>query len=313
MRKTISFLYIVATLIMSASCTDSIGLGQIDKEGARLVVYAFPTEGDTVDITISQVYPLNTKWDALQIESVKCSTNNSLDRIINRGDTIFNGFTIARYAAIGCHRSGDRISITVSAKNLPEVSGCTIIPECPTIVDARLDTMSFRGTPYPLVRLAMRDNASTPFYAVQVEGVFSDEYKNEAWNYIGSQSSASVSLKVDAEPLFANNSSADIDLGIGDSNFYNQIYTFSNSSFVDGTATLHLYVDTGLPYMFREYRPHLLALSQEYNAMLRSLNGISNNDFGKYGFAFAYSTYTNVHGGYGCIGAYAKSTACVAQ
>ena len=40
--------------------------------------------------------------------------------------------------------------------------------------------------------------------------------------------------------------------------------------------------------------------------MLRSLNDISNNDLGKYGLAFAYSTYTNVHGGYGCIGAYAE-------
>ena len=112
-------------------------------------------------------------------------------------------------------------------------------------------------------------------------------------------------LVVAAEPLLSNSSNIDFDLSDWDSDFFRYIYNFDNFSFDGGKATLHLYIDSWLNGSVF-YRPHLLAISPEYNNMLRSLNDISNNDFGKHGLAFAYITYTNVHGGFGCIGAYAE-------
>ena len=116
-----------------------------------------------------------------------------------------------------------------------------------------------------------------------------------------------MSLEIGAEPLLRSSTNIDITLGDWDDNAFNDIYRFGSSSFTDGKATLHLYADTYTQSDFCAYRPHLFALSTEYDSMLRSLNDINNNDLGKYGLAFAYSTYTNIRGGYGCIGAYTVS------
>lgn len=304
MKKILFLIAIVASVLQS--CTDSISLGQLADTESRLIVYAFPTEGDTVDITVSLTYPVSGRWERLQVASVECLTNGTVDRIINRGDTSLNtGFPIARYAAIGRHRCGDSIEVKVSAIGLPTAKGSTVIPERPTVESTRLDTASYLGTSYPMVRLKMLGNASTPYYAVRMEGMYTDQYLDELW-YKSSRSTF-MPLRADAEPLFAGSSSTDIDLGSEDSDYYKFFYTFNNSSFTDGRATLHLYVDTGYWSIYKDFRPHLYALSDEYNSMLRSMNSQNNNDFGKYGLAFAYSTYTNVHGGYGCIGAYAES------
>lgn len=303
MKKILFLMAIVVSGLMS--CTDSISLGQLADTESRLIVYAFPTEGDTVDITVSLTYPVSGRWERLQVESVECLTNGTADRIINRGDTSSAGFPIARYSAIGRHRCGDSIQVLVSAVGLPTAKGCTVIPERPTVESTRLDTASYLGTSYPMVRMMMRGNASTPFYAVRMEGFYTDEYLGELW--YNAPRSTFMPLKADAEPLFAGSSSTDIDLGSEDSDYYKFIYTFSNSAFTGGRATLHLYVDTGYSNIYKDFRPHLYALSNEYNSMLRSMNSLENNDFGKYGLAFSYSTYTNVQGGYGCIGAYAES------
>lgn len=303
MKKILFLIAIVVSGLMS--CTDSISLGQLADIESRLVVYAFPTEGDTVDITVSLTYPVSGRWERLQVASVECLTNGTADRIINRGDTSSAGFPIARYAAIGRHRCGDRIEVAVAAAGLPTAKGCTVIPERPTVESMRLDTASYLGTSYPMVRMDMLGNVSTPFYAVRVEGLYTDEYLDEVW--VGAPRSTFLPLMSDAEPLFAESSSADLDLSSDGSDYYKYLYTFNNSSFVGGRATLHLYVDTGYSNIYKDFRPHLYALSKEYNSMLRSMNSLENNDFGKYGLAFSYSTYTNVQGGYGCIGAYAES------
>lgn len=290
-HKTILLLFIIATIILS--CTDRVDLDQLSGNSSRLVVYAFPTEGDMIEITVTQTYPMNRKMPPLCIESVSCATNNASDRIVNRGDTTDNGMTIARFLAIGSHQCGDSITITVKAKDLPSVYGSTVIPQKPTIGSARLDTASYKGDCYPVVRLTMHDNQSTKYYAARIEG------QNEGTEFLP--------LNAGAEPLLNNTSNTEFDFGDWNADFYRNIYNFSNATFTDGSATLHLYVDVLSSGFFMQYRPHLLALSTEYNSMLHSLNDITNNDLGKYGLAFAYSTYTNVHGGYGCVGAYAET------
>lgn len=299
----------MATII--SSCTDRVDLDQLTGNSSRLVVYAFPTEGDTIEITVTQTYPMNRRMPPLNIKSVSCATNNASDRIVNCGDTTDNGMTIARFLAIGSHQCGDSITIAVKAKNLPDVYGGTVIPQKPTIESARLDTASYKGENYPVVRLAMRDNPSTKYYAVRIEGMRVNNYDDSENEYLGNNkyniSTDFAPLNAGAEPLLNNTSNTEFDFGDWNADFYRNIYNFSNTTFADGSATLHLYVDVWSSYDFCNYRPHLLALSTEYSSMLHSLNDITNNDLGKYSLAFAYSTYTNVHGGYGCIGAYAKT------
>lgn len=302
MKKTA---YLILCLLALVACRDTADIGQIGGE-SRLVVYAFPTEGDTVSISISQLYPVSGKWQPLEVESVECATGGAPDRIVRLADTVYNGFAIARCLAIGTHRCGDTVSVSVRAKGLPAAWGSTVIPGLPSVEGARLDTAVFRGTPYTVLRTAARYTPSTPYYAVRVEARYSDAYKDEAGPLVGPLSTVFMPLEVEAEPLLAANASADIDLGTSDSDFYRLLYTFSQpSACADGV--LHLYISSGYTGVYSAYRAQLLALSAEYNAMLRSANGSLNNTLGKYGLAFAYSTYTNVHGGYGCIGGYAEA------
>lgn len=307
MKKAITLLLSTLVMLLTTACKDSVNLNQLSQNPSKLVVYAFPSENDTIQITISATYPISGNMPTLYIEDLNCTTNGIADRIISLNDTITgSGIPIARFAAIGSHNSGDNIYIKVKANGFAEAYGSSIIPERPTIQNARLDTLSFKGVNYPAVRLTMHDNKSTPFYATRIEGKHNgDSYYNDFNNTKGYNLTQYMPLIVAAEPLLSNSSNIDLDLSDWDSNFYRYIYNFDNSSFVGNKATLHLYIATWLNE-FCDYRPHLLALSPEYNNMLRSLNDISNNDFGKYGLAFAYSTYTNVHGGYGCIGAYAE-------
>ena len=296
MTKSINIILTLITFVATA-CSDNVSLDQLTHNPSKLVVYAFPTKGDTIDITRSATYPISGKMPTINIQSLSCTTNGIADRIISLGDSIIdNSIPIMRFAAIGTHSYGDRIDIKVKATDFQEAYGNTVIPQKPTIENVWLETSSFKGSNYPVVRLNMIDNMSTPYYAVCIEG----KYKENPYdinNY--------MPLLVAAEPLLGNSSNTDIDLSDWDSNFYRNIYNFDNTSFNNGKASMHLYVETWLSESII-YRPHLFALSTEYNSMLRSLNDISNNDLGKYGLAFAYSTYTNVHGGYGCIGAYAE-------
>ena len=45
-------------------------------------------------------------------------------------------------------------------------------------------------------------------------------------------------------------------------------------------------------------------MSEEYYSLLQSLNNTDNNVMASHGLAFAFSSYTNIRGGYGCIGGY---------
>lgn len=306
MKKTILLLPTIAVLLVLAACTDSADIGQLGSGANRLVVYAFPSDGDTVSICVSQVLPVSGQWQPLHVSRVECRTNGVADRVVSLGDTVYQGFTIARFMAVGRHCCGDSIDIAVSADGLPGASGRTVIPGRPQLGAQRLDTAVFRGAEYPVLRAEMCGNATTPYYAVRAEALYSDAYRAEAGAGLGPLPAAFVPLNIEAEPLFAGSSKADIDLGTIDNDFYGCLYTFDNTAFGDATATLHLYID-GLTSIYSAYRPCVLALSAEYNAMLRSLNGNGNNDFGRYGLAFVYSSYTNVRGGYGCIGGYAAA------
>ena len=174
MTKAINIILTLITFVATA-CSDNVSLDQLTHNPSKLVIYAFPTEGDTIDITISATYPISGKMPTINIQSLSCTTNGIADRIISLGDSIIdNSIPIMRFAAIGTHSYGGRIDIKVKATDFQEAYGNTVIPQKPTIENVWLETSSFKGSNYPVVRLNMIDNMSTPYYAVRIEGKYKE-------------------------------------------------------------------------------------------------------------------------------------------
>lgn len=192
---------------------------------------------------------------------------------------------ISMYAAWTFH-SGNRVTMPV---------GYTLQPNIPGDTNYSYDYIFDQPNNYRLPAYHRLDIGAN-FYSTTRSG------KERVWNV--SLYNAYCHLNT---ILLNNTSNTEFDFGDWNADFYKNIYNFTNATFAKGRATLHLYIDVWASFGYKSYRPHLIALSEEYNSMLRSLNDITNNDLGKYGLAFAYSTYTNVHGGYGCIGAYAET------
>ena len=138
MRSLLSYLIIVICL---ASCQDTISLDQI-KGKNTLVVYAFPTNNDTIVIKVSASQPIQGKAEKLSITSVSCLTNGKDDKIVDVGYNDDSGTTVATYYAIGKHQCGDEIQITVNDANLATASAMTIIPASSAIGEVNSITSS---------------------------------------------------------------------------------------------------------------------------------------------------------------------------
>lgn len=100
MNKVATLCLLVFLAVFATACNDSVSLDQLSRHPSKLVVYAFPTEGDTIDITISATYPISGKMPTLDVQTVSCTTNGTADRIVFLGDTIVGGgIPVSRFAA----------------------------------------------------------------------------------------------------------------------------------------------------------------------------------------------------------------------
>lgn len=103
-------LFLFLGTILFLSCHDNIDLQRFGKE-SRLVVYAFPTDSDSIRITISASQPLGGSIPALHVTEVRCTTNGHNGRIVHAKDTVEGRFPVSTWYAIGKHRCGDEIRI----------------------------------------------------------------------------------------------------------------------------------------------------------------------------------------------------------
>lgn len=81
-------------LFLFLSCHDNIDLQRFGKK-SRLVVYAFPTDTDSIRITISASQPLGRSIPALHVTEVRCTTNGHNDRIVHAKDTFEGRFPVS--------------------------------------------------------------------------------------------------------------------------------------------------------------------------------------------------------------------------
>lgn len=280
-----SLLYCLFVILCCVSCHDSISLDQIKGQSA-LVVYAFPSEGDTIEIRVSATRPLRGKGEKLSLTNVRCTTNGRNDIIVasELSDSV------AVYYAIGNHRGGDSITIMVSDATLPTTTASTRIPNHVCIEEVSIDSTLYKGNPYTRLQLAFCDDANADYYAVRMVGKRGAYGKKEY-----------AELETATEPVFNHYSSPDIEYNSWN-DYYQYMYLFDDFSIRDRYSVLHL--STLEKRWIESYKAQLYVLSPEYYNMLRSLNDARNNDPGAYGLSFMFPTFTNVQGGYGCVAGY---------
>lgn len=280
--------------VLLASCKDNIySEPQLNKGKEKLVVYAFPSTNDSIFIDICIGKVKNGKTNKPVIKSIECLVNGKEDKIIYKDDSYENGIYKTCFCAVGKHTPGDTITINVSAEGVLSVSGTTIIPQKPKAEYENMDTISYKGDTYNRILLNIHDNKSIEYYAARVVCAIDNDNDQEKYE--------TVELEVDNEPLLKKYTSTKFNFETSNS-FYGNMYIFDDETFRNSSALLHLYVMQQPRY--NAFNTKIYSLSKEYFNMLRSLNNFQNNDFGKYGMAFIYSTYSNVENGYGCIAAY---------
>lgn len=286
--------YILLFAVLLASCKDNIySEPQLNKGKEKLVVYAFPSTNDSIFIDICIGKVKNGKTNKPVIKSIECLVNGKEDKIIYKDDSYENGIYKTCFCAVGKHTPGDTITINVSAEGVLSVSGTTIIPQKPKAEYENMDTISYKGDTYNRILLNIHDNKSIEYYAARVVCAIDNDNDQEKYE--------TVELEVDNEPLLKKYTSTKFNFETSNS-FYGNMYIFDDETFRNSSALLHLYVMQQPRY--NAFNTKIYSLSKEYFNMLRSLNNFQNNDFGKYGMAFIYSTYSNVENGYGCIAAY---------
>ncbi len=134
--------YILTLLLSLVSCKDDFDISKL-QDSARLVVYSFPTEGDSTLIMITKSLPVATTKGYLEdlvSQTVdahiiyKVNGRECPVKRIEREDESLHFCSsgsrlIGQYYAIGKQKSGDNIQVVVSADGFQEVSASTYIPQ----------------------------------------------------------------------------------------------------------------------------------------------------------------------------------------
>ena len=299
MTKQVLF-FILITLCMLTSCGDNIDIRQ--GEPPKFVIYAFPSASDTISITISVTKPAGHNTPALSHAtiSVTCQTNGKADVIMFADSSNVSGLPVLTYYAIGKHKTGDRVRVSVvpashqDGLDLTKAWGETQIPKSPSIDSISMDTIFHKEDDYTRFRVAFHKTHGVQYYAVRVKGM-------EYFESVDSVSCVSEEIETSLEPLL--NGLTDTELNFGTNNdFYHLMYVFDSSQVTSQAVTLRLCV-LGQPYT-SAYRVELFSLSPDFYQVLKSINDINNNDIGTHGLAFIQPTYTNISGGYGCVAGY---------
>ena len=289
--RYIILLFFIALL---ASCQNNIDYEPtLGKGKKKLVVYAFPSTNDSICISISIGKVTNDKIEKPIIKSVTCIDNGKKDKMIYMGDSKENGIYETHFCAVGNHKPGDTITVEVMAEGVLPAKGTTIIPNAPQAEYVDMDTTTYKGDIYNRILFNIYGSKYIEYYAVRVTGATDCDN--------GQEKLETVELEAGNEPLLKKYTSTKINFETYDS-FYANMYIFDDETFRNSSTLLHLYV-MQQPW-YNAFNTKIYSLSKEYFNMIRSLNNSKNNDFGKYGMAFIYSTYSNVENGYGCIAAY---------
>lgn len=133
--------------VVFSSCIDDFDVKKL-QDTPRLVLYCFPTEGDTTLIVVTKSLPVSSfKGDIdtqsrLTVDASVVYKVNGMPQEVKRIENIKEAQSfsqvsdswslstlIGQYYAVGKQKAGDKIEVQVSADGLSEVSASTSIPE----------------------------------------------------------------------------------------------------------------------------------------------------------------------------------------
>ena len=290
-----------------SSCDDKYDQSELSSK-SYIVLYAFPSTNDTLDIIVSVTRPLDGKTKELNVRKLSCMTGTNEDRIIDKKKDEYNGIPVILYRAVGHREVGDRVTISVEADNLMPVTASTVIPDKVAMDTLNITNAQYRDGSYTLIRTGFDNTNPDKYYAVTIlkasrtRNYYYDP-TDEDWKYTEQWNSENLLIETSAEPLLSADSYMDFLFDSWNEYMYH-MYIFNTKWQTESHIDLHLYTQLYYDDRYR-YTVQLFALSQEYYRMLRSINDHESNDLGGNGLSFVSSTYTNVKNGFGCVGAYA--------
>lgn len=287
------YLFLIIGVLCAVSCQVPVDFS-MSKSEERLVLYAFPTENDTLEIQVSASSSLDGLPTELNLSEIYCATNTQEDTLFLVEEKEIQGIPLLTYKAVGKHQVGDTVSIRVGSDSHGVVRASTVIPSQPAIDPVHAEEVIYKGERYVQLRVGVADCLSGGYYAVRVVGRYVKE-PDEL-----SSKEEFMEIETSGEPLLNNYTTTELDFGSWN-DFYHRIYLMEGKALSAG-YTLHLNVVKRSA--IEAYKVQFMAISESYYKMLKSINDLTNNDLGGYGLSFISSTYTNVSHGFGCVGGY---------
>lgn len=303
-------LLLIFTISLFTSCTDSMDINDIQSD-SRLVMYCFPSCGDTTIIQLSRSIPVNnsTFGASVAVNSANISYKINGTQIPVHLHKASDNYqytdteSSSLYYAIGKHAVGDKIEIQASATDTRSVSSSTTIPSMPII--GKIDTLNLQQgwNRYFMIHMTFTDDANTEdFYAVRV--IERDIDKND-YSAPYDTSLYISAINTDEEPLLNKLSEVDTDFGFTD-NYYHNFYIFNDKQINGSTYTMHLKINNNNYSNNRStsYKLQFFKLTHEYYKFIKTLNNTNGNDLAEYGFSPVTPIFNNVKSGFGVMGGY---------
>ena len=147
MNKITKFTLLSVLGLSFASCDDEFDINRLHDE-PQLLVYCFPTEGDSTVVEVFRTVPVDTKGDySFLVDAQVTYRVNGREVPVRRitGDdcarlSVDPDKPVERlegqYCALATQKAGDRIEVEVHADGLPTATAATTIPRK---VEARID------------------------------------------------------------------------------------------------------------------------------------------------------------------------------
>lgn len=299
------YCFFLLLLLVIAGCRDKVNLNSFNQE-SHLVVYCFPSPGDTTYMRITRSIPVRYYADSVKVEQVD---DASVVYTVNGTPCMVTPVGHGYYRITGHQRVGDNISLQVSARNSQAVSASTAIPDTVAVGHIQMrevklkNKYSNRSDTYKQVMATFTDDAATHrYYGVRVKHTASNT------NMIDETRFTYSSLNIESEPLLSPLTDIDDEFGYSN-NYFGNFYIFDDASINGQTYTLHLNISSydwqwGHNHF---YQVELISITPEYYRFMLALNQINNDELAKDGLSQIRPTVTNVSGGLGLLGGWSIS------
>ena len=335
-------LCLMFSLLFLSSCKDDFDVDKL-QDTPRLVVYCFPTEGDTTLIAVTRSFPVASFKGDIKVQSQQTVNARIIYKVngveypvrrienlqearlfsTNTSETYLSRF-VGQYYVVGRQKAGDNIDVQVSADGYSSVSASTYIPNRVNIQmgEVRFDEKSSDADSYSRVdkiAATFQDDASTQdYYSVMVKLRQMEGTNRDSLSWV----TRAIELSTVGEPLLNKKTKLNDDFGFDDYTFFGNSYIFDDRTINGQSYTLHLealsaYMHTGEyddyyhtwdKVFGYDYIVELYKVTPEYYRFLKSINDAMSNEWADAGLMQVTPTYSNVNGGFGIVAGYNAST-----